>query len=62
MHAPCVEHLNAIYRILKYLKSCPGKGLYFKKAETRCVEVYADADLAGSIEDRKSTSGCCTFV
>lgn len=27
MHAPGVEHMNAVYHILKYLKGSPGKGL-----------------------------------
>ena len=44
MHASCEEHLEAIYRILKYLKGSPGKGLFFKKGETRTIEGYTDAD------------------
>jgi hypothetical protein len=26
MHDPRSDHLNVVYRILRYLKSCPGKG------------------------------------
>ncbi|KAK2975555.1 hypothetical protein RJ640_011568 [Escallonia rubra] len=55
-------HLGAVYRILRYLKSSPGKGLFFRKNEQRNLEAYTDADWAGSITDRKSTSGYCTFV
>ena len=62
MHNPHEEHLNAVYRILRYLKSSPGKGLLFKKDSNRKVEAFTDADWAGSITDRKSTSGYCTFV
>ena len=62
MHAPRKEHLDAAHRILRYLKSCPGKGLFFKKNNDRRVEVFTDADWAGSVNDRKSTSGYCTFV
>ena len=29
MHAPSGEHMEAVYRILRYLKSAPGKGLLF---------------------------------
>jgi len=61
MHSPCEEHLDATHRILRYLKSCPGKGLLFKKGENRAVEAFTDADWAGP-GDRKSTSGYCTFV
>jgi len=30
MHDPRSGHLDAVYRILRYLKSSPGKGLMFK--------------------------------
>lgn len=55
-------HLEAVYRILRYLKSCLGKGLLFRKGDTRTVEAYTDVDWVGSIIDRKSTSGYCTYV
>ncbi|CAH9115704.1 unnamed protein product, partial [Cuscuta europaea] len=62
MHNPFQEHLDATYRILRYLKSCPGKGLFFKRSDNRSVEAFTDADYAGSITDRRSTSGYCTYV
>ncbi|KAL9420128.1 hypothetical protein AB3S75_037830 [Citrus x aurantiifolia] len=62
MHSPYVEHLEAVHKILKYLKSTPGRGLLFKKSDQRSVEVFTDADWAGSISDRRSTSGYCTFL
>ena len=62
MHAPIEEHMEAVYRILKYLKGTPSKGLFFKKNDERSIEVYADADWAGAVEDRRSTSGYCIFV
>ena len=62
MHAPTEEHLEAIYRILRYLKMAPGKGLFFGKHSGRGIEVYTNADWVGSITDRRSTSGYCTYV
>ena len=62
MHSLYEEHLEAVYRILRYLKSTVGKGLFFKKTVQRGIEVYTDADWAGSIIDRKSTFGYCTYV
>uniref|UniRef100_A0A2N9FE13 Reverse transcriptase Ty1/copia-type domain-containing protein n=1 Tax=Fagus sylvatica TaxID=28930 RepID=A0A2N9FE13_FAGSY len=62
MHSPNEVHMDAIHRILKYLKSAPGKGFMFSKHGHLEVEGYTDADWAGSITDRKSTSGCFTFV
>ena len=62
MHCPFEEHLEAANRILRYLKSCPGKGLLFRRGEDRGVEAFTDADYAGSDVDRRSTSGYCTYV
>ena len=62
MHLPRPEHFEAVYRILRYLKGTPGKGLLFKKRGHLQIEVYIDADWAGSITDRRSTFGYCFFV
>ena len=62
MHLPFEVHLATIYRILRYLKNTPRKGLFFKKNERRRVEVYIDADWASSITDRRSTSRYCMFI
>ncbi|RVW70009.1 Retrovirus-related Pol polyprotein from transposon RE1 [Vitis vinifera] len=56
MHSPTEEHMEAVYRILRYLKMTPGKGLFFRKTENRDTEVYSDANWAGNIIDRRSTS------
>ena len=34
----------------------------FKKNDTLALEAYTDADYAGSIVDRRSTTGYCTFL
>ncbi|GAV72632.1 UBN2_3 domain-containing protein, partial [Cephalotus follicularis] len=44
------------------LKLAPGKGLLFSKNTHLNIEGYTDADWAGSISDRRSTSGYFTFV
>ncbi|KAE8668064.1 putative ion channel POLLUX-like 2-like isoform X2 [Hibiscus syriacus] len=62
MNNPNEEHMEAVYRILRYLKLTPGKGLFFEKNQRRDIEVFSDADWAGSIQDRRSTSGYCTYV
>ena len=62
MHDPRTGHMNAISRILRYLKGCPGKGILFSNHGHLNVEGFSDADWAGSIDDRKSTSGYCVFV
>ncbi|GMI84033.1 hypothetical protein HRI_002072600 [Hibiscus trionum] len=62
MHNPREKHLMAVHRVLRYLKGTPGKGLYFKKTNSRYVDIYTDADWAGSVNDRRSTSGYCSYV
>ena len=62
MHNPSEDHMNAVMRILRYLKSAPGKGLVFRKHGHLRTSGYTDADWAGNITDRRSTSGYFTFV
>ena len=62
MHEPYEEHLKAMYRILRYLKWNPGRGLFFRWTKDRGIEAYTDADWAGSISDRRSTSSYCSLV
>ena len=62
MHDPRSKHLGAVYRILRYLKSNPGKGLMFRSNGHLNVESYCDADWASCLDDSRSTSGYCVFV
>jgi hypothetical protein len=62
MHAPNEEHMDAVNRIIRYLKGAPGKGLLFLKTGVSSIIGYTDADWAGDQTTRKSTSGYFTFV
>lgn len=62
MHDPRSGHMDVVNRILRYLKGCPGKGILFSSHGHLRVEGYTDADWAGCLDDRKSTSGYCVFV
>ncbi|GMI66228.1 cysteine-rich RLK (RECEPTOR-like protein kinase) 8 [Hibiscus trionum] len=53
---PRGEHLEAVNRILKYLKMTPGHGLIFKKTNDRSVKVFIDASWAGELTDKRSTN------
>nr|BAK64102.1 gag-pol polyprotein [Eustoma grandiflorum] len=62
MHSPQKHHLEAVFRIMRYLKGTPGRGLLFKNNGHLNIEAYTDADWAGSQIDRRSTSGYFTLV
>ncbi|WJZ88029.1 hypothetical protein VitviT2T_007363 [Vitis vinifera] len=63
MHNPGEQHMNAVMRILRYLKNAPGKGILFaKNVDHQSIEVYTDADWVSAVDDRQSTSGYFTFV
>ncbi|KAB2630265.1 hypothetical protein D8674_007784 [Pyrus ussuriensis x Pyrus communis] len=62
MHSPSEDHMAAVMRILAYLKSAPGKEVLYRKHGHLRIEGFTDADWAGSIGDRRSTSGYFTFV
>ncbi|CAL9006929.1 unnamed protein product [Prunus brigantina] len=51
MHSPSEVHRDAVNRILRYLKSTPGKGLMYSKQGHPDVIGYTDADWAGSQTD-----------
>lgn len=57
MEKPTKLHWNAVKRIMKYLKGTVDYGLHFKKQKTLSLCGYSDADFAGDIETRKSTTG-----
>ena len=62
MHEPRSGHMDAVHRILRYLKGTPGKGLWFQANGHLAVDGYSDADWASCLDDRRSTSGYCVFV
>ncbi|KAL5574813.1 hypothetical protein UlMin_016512 [Ulmus minor] len=59
---PTEDHLEAVNRILRYLKMTPGHGLLFKKCENHEIEIYTDASWAGELTERRSTTGYCSYV
>ena len=62
MSEPYEIHLRATYRILSYSKFTIGQGLLFTREGGLSLEAYTDSDWAGSVVDRRSTSGYCTFL
>ncbi|KAG6613804.1 Retrovirus-related Pol polyprotein from transposon TNT 1-94 [Phytophthora cinnamomi] len=55
---PCPTHWQALKRVLRYLQATTTHGIEFSKGDGCGVVCgYSDADWAGDIESRRSTSG-----
>lgn len=60
-HKPCFSNMQALLRVLRYLKLCPGQGLYFPTSSTLTLTNYCDSDWASCIDSRKSITGFAIF-
>jgi hypothetical protein len=52
-------HLVAAKFVMRYLKGTLDCGLNYDGDHDFTLSGYTDSDCAGSVSDRKSTSGCC---
>eukprot|EP00253_Pinus_taeda_P028701 PITA_28701 len=59
---PKETHLQAGKRIFKYLQGTQNYGLWYPRDTDLTLHAYTDADWAGSVDDRKSTSGGAFFM
>ncbi|KAL5730657.1 hypothetical protein ACHQM5_003455 [Ranunculus cassubicifolius] len=57
MHEPSNLHFSAAKRILRYLQGTKNLGLKYMKEDDNKLVGFTDSDWAGSVDDRKSTSG-----
>jgi hypothetical protein len=62
MHDPREPHLNAVKRILRYLRGTLDYGLTILRSSPTSLTAYTDADWAGCPDTRKSTSGYGVFL
>lgn len=63
MERPTVLHWNAAKRIFRYLKRTVNYGLvYTKESSNNILSDYSDNDLAGEIDDRRSTGGMIFYL
>ena len=54
---PTEAHLTAVKRILRYLKGTLNLAIKYQKSEDKILVGYSDADWAGDLDDRHSTTG-----
>jgi len=59
---PNDSHLKAVKRILRYLKHTPDLALWYPKRCNFDLVGYANADYAGFLVDRKTTSSMAHFL
>lgn len=58
MERPTTMHMNAVKRILRYIKGKLHFGLtYTQKSGNNVLTGFSDSDLAGYLDDKKSTGG-----
>ncbi|GJY05032.1 ribonuclease H-like domain-containing protein, partial [Tanacetum coccineum] len=62
MHSFLTSHLKIAFKILRYLKSCPGLGVHITKTSGMFLTAYFDADWAKCIITRKFVTGYCVFL
>ncbi|XP_075101637.1 secreted RxLR effector protein 161-like [Nicotiana tabacum] len=60
--SPKEPHLKAAKSILRYVKGTQDTVLYYPSGDNFDLIGYADADYAGYLLDRKSTSGMAHFL
>jgi hypothetical protein len=61
LHVPTTVHLTAAKRVLHYLKGTFTFGLHYTKGSLN-LNGYCDSDWAGSLDDRKSTTGYYIYL
>jgi hypothetical protein len=57
MQKPSDSHLHAAYRVLRYLNGTKDHGIQYLRTQALSLHGYSDADWAGSVDDRRSTTG-----
>jgi hypothetical protein len=62
LSCPTHTHYDTTCRVVRYLKSSPGRGLFFRRDSQLHLLGFTDADWAGCLDTRRSTSGYCFFL
>lgn len=59
---PLQDHLEAAYRVVRYLKNAPAHGLLFPAKNDLKLQAYCDADWGGCLDTRCSLTGYCIML
>jgi hypothetical protein len=62
MHSPNTTHLQALKRILRYIKGTIDLDIHLTPCSSLTLHAFSDADWAGCPDDRRSMTGYCIFL
>ena len=64
MKDPREDHWAVVKRLLRYVKGTVDQGIVFPKTGGSGLQltVFSDTDMAGDINERRSTSGVLVFL
>ncbi|KAK7250808.1 hypothetical protein RIF29_33507 [Crotalaria pallida] len=62
LNSPTDLHHQAAHRVLRYLKGCPSRGLFFSSDNTTTLKGFSDSDWGACMDTRRSVTGWCFFL
>ena len=62
MDFPCKPHLDAAYKVLKYIKCSLGQGIFFLTTSSLQLKAFCDSDWASCPDSRRSVTGFYVFL
>ncbi|KAL0289416.1 UNVERIFIED_CONTAM: Retrovirus-related Pol polyprotein from transposon RE1 [Sesamum angustifolium] len=58
----CKHHMEAALHLVRYLKGCPTRDLFFLSSNDLHLLAYCDVDWATCVDSRHSLTGYCIFL
>ncbi|KAF5455035.1 hypothetical protein F2P56_024654 [Juglans regia] len=62
MSNPSTMHLQAIERVLQYIKATPSQGIFLAVASSLHLRAYSDNDWGGCLDTKRSVTGFTIFI